>query len=177
MEPLWNATRCFSSARRFKHVFSSSNLLLFVCISACYDSVQENSTAGVVTFNYTANTLLFQEMQTNITRCFNSSDTVSIWWILINRRSMINTNMGISLHKHNGCRGGILRNRIHGWLPLTEGSVGDGDVDYLPSWYWTSDEVLGKQQITSPLLMRWRWAYFNAQECVYIVLIHQFQTH
>ena len=48
-----------------------------MCYPGCYESVQENLTTGVVTFNYTDDTLLFQEMQANVTQCFNDSDSVS----------------------------------------------------------------------------------------------------
>ncbi|KAL8599162.1 hypothetical protein ACOMHN_007878 [Nucella lapillus] len=45
------------------------------CIK-CYESVTENTTTGNVTYKYTADTLLFQEMHANVSRCFNDSDTI-----------------------------------------------------------------------------------------------------
>lgn len=44
--------------------------------SKCYESVEENVTTGEVLFNYTADTLMFQEMHANVTQCFNVSDTI-----------------------------------------------------------------------------------------------------
>ncbi|XP_076466441.1 osteopetrosis-associated transmembrane protein 1-like [Babylonia areolata] len=40
----------------------------------CFDYVEENATTGNVSYNYTTDTLLFREMQANISRCFNDSD-------------------------------------------------------------------------------------------------------
>ena len=65
-------------ARHIKRALCYTAHVLVSGVSVCYDTVQENTTTGVVTYNFTADTLLFQQMQANVTQCFNDSDTVSM---------------------------------------------------------------------------------------------------
>lgn len=65
-------------ARHIEQALCYTAYVLVLGVSVCYDTVQENTTTGVVTYNFTADTLLFQQMQANVTQCFNDSDTVSM---------------------------------------------------------------------------------------------------
>jgi hypothetical protein len=54
--------------------------MYFVCISACFSSVVENSTTGEVSYNFTEEVLWFRAMHQNISDCFNDTDDVRFLW-------------------------------------------------------------------------------------------------